>query len=352
MNEKLQFSWGHIIAFLALIVVSYISFVGFTYLTNGNFTFALIGMGITDLVFILFFIGAQQMKASGVKMRRKIIWERIFIFGSPIIFIAGMISMSHFWTVRSHNDEIVKTFKNSINSSRQLFSDYEEYSNQRIDSYQNNLTRIIVNKSSNPQAFKKAGFDDSKATVQRDNMVETLRLQLLSQNYDSLKTIANKWINDASKGASTWNVFLLGNTREIKDALGDWENQLKSFSAKEMSNESIIGNVDHFQSDGVKNAIVGIDSLTYSFTNQKLPTVGAIIFGLIVYFMLLFPYFLQDRHTKNVYRLTGTESKTNHKKVKSTRLRKTSPKESYCDSNENEDAELLNLEENNDYPTF
>ena len=67
MNEKLQFSWGHIIAFLALIAVSYISFVGFTYLTNGNFTFALIGMGITDIVYILFFIGAQQMKASGVR---------------------------------------------------------------------------------------------------------------------------------------------------------------------------------------------------------------------------------------------------------------------------------------------
>lgn len=302
MNEKLQFSWGHIIAFLALIAVSYISFVGFTYLTNGNFTFALIGMGITDIVLIIFFIGAQQMKASGVKMSRKIIWERIFIFGSPVVFIAGMISMSHFWTVRSQNDEIVETFNNSINSSKQLFTDYEEYSNQRIETYQNNLTQIIVNKSSNPQAFKNAGFEDSKASIQRDNMVETLRLQLLSQNYDSLKTVASKWIDDAAQGASTWNVFLLGNTQEIKAALGNWENQLKSSSAKEMSNESITGTVDHFQSNGAKNAIVGIDSLTSSFTNQKFPTLGAIIYGLIIYFMLLFPYFLQDRHTKNVYR--------------------------------------------------
>ena len=28
MNEQLKFSWGHIIAFLALIVLSYITFVG------------------------------------------------------------------------------------------------------------------------------------------------------------------------------------------------------------------------------------------------------------------------------------------------------------------------------------
>ena len=350
MNEKLQFSWGHIIAFLALIAVSYISFVGFTYLTNGNFTFALVGMGITDIVFILFFIGAQQMKASGVKMKRKIIWERIFIFGSPIVFIAGMISMSHFWTVKSQNDEIVETFKNSINSSRQLFTDYEEYSNQRIETYQNNLTQIIVNKGSNPQSFKKAGFEDSKASIQRDNMVETLRLQLLSQNYDSLKTVANKWIDDAAQGASTWNVFLLGNTREIKEALGNWENQLKSFSAKEMSNESITGTVDHFQSNGAKNAIAGIDSLTSSFTTKKTPKPAAFFFGIVIYFMLLFPYFLQERHTKNIYRLTGAENKTKHTRVKSARPRKTSPEESSGDSTE--EAESLNLEENNDYPSF
>lgn len=351
MNEKLQFSWGHIIAFLALIAVSYISFVGFTYLTNGDFTFALIGMGITDIVFILFFIGAQQMKASGVKMKRKIIWERIFIFGSPVVFIAGMIAMSHFWTVKAQNDEIVETFKNSINNSRQLFADYEDYSNQRIESYQNNLTHIIVNKESNPQAFKYAGFEDAKASIQRDNMVETLRLQLLSQNYDSLKTVANKWIDDAAQGASTWNVFLLGNTREIKEALSNWENQLKSFSAKEMSNESIIGTVNHFQSNGAKNAIEGIDSLTSSFTTQKFPTLAAILFGLIIYLMLLFPYFIQDRHTKNVYRLTGSEGKSKNKKVKTSKPRKTTPQEESYD-NSIEEAESLNLEEDNDYPSF
>ena len=347
MNEKLQFSWGHIIAFIALIAVSYISFVGFTYLTNGDFALALFGMGITYIVFIIFFIGAQQMKASGVKMRRKIIWERIFIFGSPIVFIAGMISMSHFWTVVSQNDAIVETFKNSINGSRQLFSDYEEYSNQRIDYYKSNLTQIIVNKNSDPHTFSKAVFEETKASIQRDNMVETLKLQLLSQNYDSLKTVANNWIDDAAHGASTWNVFLLGNTREIKDALCNWENQLKSFSAKEMSNESITGTVDRFQSNGAKNAIAGIDSLTTSFITQQFPTLAAIIFGIVIYLMLLFPYFIQDRHTKNVYRLTGTERNSKHKKVKSSKSRKTISSDDSI-----EEVENLNFEEDNDYPSF
>lgn len=350
MNEKLQFSWGHIIAFLALIAVSYISFVGFTYLTNGNFTFALVGMGITDIVFILFFIGAQQMKASGVKMKRKIIWERIFIFGSPIVFIAGMISMSHFWTVKSQNDEIVSTFTTSINDARQLFSDYENYSNTRIENYEKGLNRIIANKESDERTFIEAGFEDNKANIQKDNMIETLRLQLLSQNYDSLQNAAIKWIDKAGHGASTWNVFLLGNTREIRNALANWENQLKSFSIKEMSNESLIGNVDHFQSDGAQKAIVGIESLTASFTTQRFPTVGAFIFGVIIYLMLLFPYILQDRHTKNIYRIIGTESSNSKKKSIHKKSKNRTAEETQ--SEDSEDNVALNLEEDNDYPSF
>ncbi len=352
MNEKLQFSWGHIIAFLALIVVSYISFVGYTYLTNGNFTFALIGMGITDIVFILFFIGAQQLKATGTKMRRKIIWERIFIFGSPAVFIASMISMSHFWTVMSQNTKIVETFTNSINSAKQLFTDYEDYANHRIASYQDDLTNIIENKSIDPQTFHNAGFDDLKAYIQRDNMVETLRLQLLSENYDSLKNVANAWIENASQGASTWNVFLLGNTREIKDALNNWENQLKIFSSKEMSNESIYKkDVMHFQSDGAKNAINGIESLTAAFTTRKAPTATAKIFGIIIYMMLLFPYIIQDRHSKSTLRLIGDE---NHNSSKKKLFTKRSNINDYGKTTQSgsKGNEHLNLHEDNDYPSF
>jgi hypothetical protein len=344
MNENLKFSWAHIIAFLAIIAVSYSSFVGLTYLTNGDFTSAIIGMGVIDIAYILYFIGAQQMKASGVKMHRKIIWERIFIFGSPIVFIAGMIPMSHFWTVTSQNDEIVNSFTNSISNARQLFSDYEEYSNQRIATYSETLKKIIANRDDDSLTFRKAGFEIEKVNIQKENMIETLRLQLLSQNYDSLKVVANDWIDEANQGASTWNVFLLGNTREIKDALNNWENQLKSFSTKELSNETIKNDVPKFSSNGAQSAISGIDSLTAAFTTQRNPNMASIVFGIVIYLMLLFPYILQDRHTKSIYRLLGNE---NSNKDKSSR-RKTRLN---LDTSNNVDQES-HLEEDNDFPSF
>lgn len=348
MNEKLKFAWGIVISILAIIIVSYISFVGFTYLTNGDFTFAAIGMVLTDLFYLLFFLGAQNMKASGEKMNKKIIWERIFIFGSPVIFIAGMISMSHFWTVKSQNDEIVETFTSSINNAKQLFSDYESYSNDRISKYEKGLNLIIANKGKDSQTYKNAGFEDEKVYIQKDNMIETLRLHLLSTNYDSLKNVALKWIESASEGATTWNVFLLGNTREIKAALNNWEDQLKSFSAIELSNENLVNkDLTHFSSNGVQKAIQGIDSLTSSFTTQKFPTLSAIFFGIIIYLMLLFPYVLQDRHTKNVYRLIGDENSNLRSPKSKPRKRKISEdrEDDYIDLN-------LNLKEDSDYPTF
>lgn len=327
MNETLKFSWGHIIAFLALIAVSYISFMGFTYLTNGDFTMALIGMGITDLVYIIVFIGAQQLKASGVKMKKKIVWERILIFGSPLIFVAGMISMSHFWSVRSRNAAIVQQFTTSIENAKQLFSDYEDYSNKRLSLYETGLNTIINNQTTRPEIFKRSGLTSEKASIQKANMMETLQLQLLSSNYYDLKTKALKWIDEANQGASTWNVFLLGNTQEIKSAIDNWENQLKSFSAKEMSNENLAvkSEVFHFNSTGAKQAIDGIEGLTSAFTTPQNPNIYAIIFGLVMYAMLLFPYLIQERHSKSSYNTVGRKNKNKSKIIISTETSKNAP---------------------------
>lgn len=86
INETLKFSWGHIIAFVALIIISYLSFMGITYLTNGNFLYAGIGVLIIDVLIILFFIIPQILKGTDEKFRRKIIFERILFFSAPIVF--------------------------------------------------------------------------------------------------------------------------------------------------------------------------------------------------------------------------------------------------------------------------
>lgn len=301
MNEKLTFSWGHIVAALVLIAVSYFSFVGFFYLAKGDFYFALSGMILTLLFYILFFIGPQYLKASGVKMAKKIIWERILLFGSPLIFIAGMFSISHFWTVHNKQEEIVSSFKNSINNSKQLFKDYETYAQIRINNYDQGLTKIINEKNINPQLYKNAGFTNENDEVQKANMVEALQLALLSQNYESLQKLSSQWIERANDDVSVWNVFLLGNSQEIKNAVENWKQQLTQFSEKQISNENKITDVETFTSNGAKLAIDGIDNLKETMAMKDSPIWWIWILGIVLYLLMLFPYFLQDRHSKSVY---------------------------------------------------
>lgn len=423
MNEKLQFSWGHIFAFLALIAVSYFTFVGLTYITDGNFTTGLIGMGIVDIVFIVFFIGAQQMKASGVKIRSKIFFERLFVFGSPIVFIIGMIPTFHFWTVHSQEDEVVETFTSSIENSRRMFDDYEAYSNERIAAYEASLNKVIAdhnlkiendkqagkknstgkvkskrkvpktqsdyakkkNSGQNPMPAEKMinnngdefetkdkrgsmslmqiaptvdhyneiGFKPEIADKQRDNMVEVLRLQLLSDNYYSLKNSALEWIEKANNGASTWNVFLLGNKDTIKRAIENWQKQISSYTEKKMVNEGLFEPVPLFESTGAEDAVSGINGLASIFTTQKVPNAAAILSAIVLYLMLIFPYFLQERHTKSIYRLVGNERTIKRKDTRSKSSTVSKRKRHRDDDDDGPDyGGPLDVTENKDYPTF
>ena len=311
MNEQLKFSWGHIIAFLALIILSYITFVGVTYKTDGDFTKAAVAMVAIDVVLFVFFLGAQMMKATTRKFAKRIWVERVFVFGSPVVFLLCLIPYFHFGTVQSQDEEIVKHFTDAISASKQMFADYDSYSMERISNYDHMLGRVITNKSIHPDEFASCGFSNGKEEIQRGNMVKALRLQLISENYDSLKTEATKWIESSSNGASTWNVFLLGNTKEIKTAIHDWNVQLREFANHKMNNEEFNGynEVKPFEevSGSLNSVDSGLDGLTTKFTKSSFPPFGSILGAIVLYFALLFPYFLQDRHTKSQFRLIGME---------------------------------------------
>lgn len=314
MNQTLKFSFGNVLAFLALIAVSYASFVGYAYLSDGNFYFAIAGMVLTDIVYFFWFMAAQWLKADGEKIHKKIVWERILIYGSPLIFAGCMVGIAHFWTVRSQDTELVENFKSSINNSKQMFSDYENYANQRIMNYDKALSKIINEKQHNPKAFQDAGFLSGKENIQKNNMLQVLRLQLLPENYTRLKESANQWIEESSQGASTWNVFLIGNTRQIKKAVENWNEELKEMSSKKMFNEEVAGKVPDFSSNGLNMASQGLDDLTTTFGKWKYPVWQVFFFGAIIYFLLLFPYLLQPRHTRQVaagYTLFKTKKSKN-----------------------------------------
>ena len=288
INETLKFSWGHIIAFVAIILISYVSFMGISYLTDGDFLMAGLGVVGIDVLLIVFFIGAQLMKGTDEKFKRKIIFERILLFAAPVVFCAVMIPYAHFWTVFDRRNDIQTTFSSSLNETKGMFDAYKSYADARIKNYDAKLAKDKVTQPS------------------RQNRVNALKLQLVSDNFNNLKTASCQWIDRASK-ATVWNVFMLGNIHKIKEALEDWNKSLTEMSLKRMSDESKETSPFTSEDPSVIQANTDLSTLNDYYSSMKTPSWIAITSGAFLMLMLLLPYIIQNRNTKSKKRLIGSE---------------------------------------------
>lgn len=331
INETLKFSWGHIIAFVALIIISYLSFMGITYLTNGNFLYAGIGVLIIDVLIILFFIIPQILKGTDEKFRRKIIFERILFFSAPIVFLIAMWPYAHFWNVFENKDKIETTFSESIKTTKGMFESYEEYANSRIKAYDLKLAHSKIN------------------ALTRKNKVDALKLQLIDKNYTSLKNSAFEWIDNAS-GATVWNAFMIGNIQKIENALDKWNSILVEFSSKKMIDEESETMAFSSNDESVKLAKEKLSSLRNIYTLSQRSNVTSILIGIVLYILLLFPYIIQSRNTKSTYRIFGSEKEV----YTSSKVRK-----AHKNTNERREEDItININNNNnqsnsgDYDSF
>ncbi len=309
MNEQLKFSWGHVIAYLALIFISFVSFDGVVYYTNGDFRKAGIVMVVIDVLLFLFFIGPQILKATERKFSVKIWFERSLLFLSPFVFAVLMIPFFHFWTVYGRGTEIENGFSRAISDAKNIFPEYEQYCASRIESFSTHLSSNAAKRKIRAELAEDK-FPAEDVDVVRNSMLKTLRLQLLSSNYYNLRNAACTWIDDNNKGVSTFNVFIFGNIREISSAIKGWNGQLDNFSKKTLSNEKYADSQPRSFSEyqtlrNLNDALASLDSLTKSFTAWKLPETLPIALAVVLYLALLAPYFLQDRHTKSRERLFG-----------------------------------------------
>lgn len=234
-------------------------------------------------------------------------WERFFVFSSPIVFALCMIPFFHAWIVQSQANYIEKTFKKAINASNGLFDDYAEYTKKRVADYQSYLLAVKDNRQIDQESYEEIGFSDDSEDNNHLIDLETgiLRRQLLAQ-YDTVKTEAKRWIARANQKTSVWNVFLVGNIREIQSSFISWDEQLTSFSTKILSTES--SDIRPFAYDPEKKdeVIKGLSRLAALYQGNEfyvLPITG--LQAVILYFMFLFPYFIQKRNGVSTYTLFG-----------------------------------------------
>lgn len=310
-NQTLKFSWGHIIAFVALVFISYVTYMGDFYKNGGDFTSSAIKVLTIDIVILFTFIGVQICKGTDEKFNRSIVIERVLVCLCPIVFLWAMIPYNHFWAVFNSRDIIESSFTTSIEKSKQMFDNYERYSTARIASYDSMLQNVIANKENDKAKYVKAGFKGTNDATLRQIYMETLKLQLLSQNTDSLRISAIKWIDDANQGSTVWNAFLIGNIDKISEAIEGWNKQLVDVSKPVLSNEPSSTkpfDADMASCNAVKSELKQLQGMYKQTSGVCLNTVWT---GIILFMMLMFPYFLQKRNTRatGLYSLFPTSSR-------------------------------------------
>ena len=308
INETLKFSWGHNFAFIAMIVGSYMTFMGVTYFTDGNFLVAGIGVGVLNLVFIALFIVPQILKATERKFAKIIKRERTIVIIAPIVYVVIMLPLAHFWTMFSERNAIETTFTDAIQMTETIFVDYEKYANERVAEYKSDLDSLqTVQKKSKKKKVKKNAISD----LTKYNKAEALQLQLLGENYNNLKVSALDWVSQAS-GTTVWNVFMIGNIKTIEKAVENWVASLEQMSSKVLADEQS-GVVPYTSSELVVTEINdAFQSIRNIYKTTKFPSVIAIALIALLYLMLMFPYLIQVRNTKSTYtfwgRIKGSET--------------------------------------------
>ena len=288
MNKKLITSWLHVFLVIALLGVGYTTFEGICFYSGGNFQLA--GLATSFIVIIIFFmfITPQQLKGRDGNFRKMIILERNFVFIlAPLSLLLAAYPIAHFFHIQRQESHIAKQFSCAIDTAKKIFNDYEAYAYNRLNQYEHVLRR--------------------QTRLNRENKMRCLRLQLLSANYDNLRTSALAWMEIYAQEPSTLNVFLLGNLEGIKQAIYDWNRQLHQLSDRQMSDEPESTKAFTIPSGSTIAATNLLDLIKQQFHQIYPFSIIDVLILLVLWLMLMLPYFFQRRHSKSTMRLFGKE---------------------------------------------
>ena len=301
-NQKLRFTFGHILAYISLIFIGYISFLGLTYWGDGNFILSGILTGVMVLILLGLMTYLQGLKAVARYFKIRIKIERICLLIFILFSIISSLPFLHFWTVFSNEDVLSTSFSKSIDKSKAVFDAYEIYANNRVQVYTNDLDRVIRAKNNSPSQYVNYGFMEGKDdNFQKEKKIDKLRGQhLLSENYDNIKVPTIDWLDKARSNANVWNPFFLNNVKTISSVISDKITELHKMSETLCPNESAEPFAYSITFEDVTNL--------YTIFNRT-PALIGLLLAIICYALLLFPYALQTRNTKSTYTLVKYSNK-------------------------------------------
>lgn len=314
-----KFVGVHVIVWSVLFVFTYGTYVGLFYDMDLGFVEPAVRAGLIFAILAIWFSMLQKVKGVDNLFFMNFdvcIWiERLLFFLLPVVLGFCLQPINYALNVFADADEIEERFVESINSTEEMFAKYEEYCEIRIENYENFLKKLKDEKSLDPAIYQEIGFDGSHDDMKIETEIATLNRQLKGiMNYQRLDTLAENWVNKVNNKTSVLNVFLLGDINAVETAINEWSGDLESFSDKILSTEKYYGvpahkfdNDDEYINGIVRELNVLRDIYNPASGRDELNS-WTILVGIIMWFVLILPWYMQDRHGANAYNIIGSRS--------------------------------------------
>lgn len=281
MIGQKRFNWAMVLALLAVLIFSYIAFLGMLYHeTTSSKTPVWIAIGILVFVSLCCF-GMCYGKAE----RNKFLGKSVQIALGAVIFVVlvlAAIPFTNFLDVLGKSEDIKENVEEVFDYASNLDNRYAEYANSRIKDYENILSPEVE--------MSEESFLTTRPKNEYDYVIsvksQALRRIILPESRRPIVEGRQQWLND-SKEMSLWNVATPDNLRKLRSVVSSWIDEYRTLSSNGFEDES-------FEPFVEKEFSTSIDTCTAQFTHYHFPSIIAILITFIVFGVILLPYFLTD----------------------------------------------------------
>lgn len=291
MNQS-QFSLADLISVLGALVFGYICFLSINLLSYGNLT-----LNISLAVSFFLVLGGLAFWVKWIKRtnypskaKRIIEWILLLIF-----VIAAVISFrpyAHYFELYNDKDAIISEVISNIEQAENMFDDYESYSDNRLELYENRLKSVVQAKNVNPNDYASFGFVyDTDDDTQIENKMFTLKTELYPNNYQELKDNDSIWLISSKDKIEEWkSIGIVTVLKTLEAKLNDSKRTLVQFSTFKASGEL---------ADDFAFSITLKDVSDKIQTLEKPKTLLSFTSAIGLYLLMLFSYFITKRSTRD-----------------------------------------------------
>jgi|GEM_PF-1465445 len=274
------------------VVYSFVCYLSFNFLLLGDTISSVISSAIIALLFSITITVAIFLKKTSRPSRIRIISEGLLLVFFVILAYNTLPIFSHSIVVYENKSEIQQNLLSNITQAESMFSDYENYSNNRLNIYKSTLESIVgaYEKGVNIKEYKDYGFvngvDD---TTQIENKIFELKTQLYPSNYSEMERADSTWLADSKSKIKNWNpIEIVKIMNKAKVEISSWREKLKAFSKFRATSE----NTKDF------DYVLNFDNASYKITKKRSPTMVTVIISIVIYILILLPYIAIHRHSK------------------------------------------------------